>query len=85
MNQKTETMFSAPPTGQTVSLVDHCPCFSARRSLLAAQPICWFCKFAKFDLMADKLPESGICRHPVEQTAFKKETHRITNNPKEKR
>jgi hypothetical protein len=67
VNQKTETMFSAPPTGQTVSRVDHCPCFSARRSLLAAQPICWFCKFAKFDLFADKLPESGICKHPVEQ------------------
>jgi len=85
VNQKTETMFSAPPTGQAVSRGDHCPCFSARRSLLAAQPICWFCKFAKFDLFADKLPETGICRHPVEQTALNKENHKITDNPKEKR
>ena len=26
----------------------------------------------KFDLFSDKLPETGICRHPVEQNASKK-------------
>lgn len=64
MSRKVHTEFPAPPAGQTVSAFDHCPCFSARKSLLAVQPICWFCRFAKFDLFADKLPENGICRHP---------------------
>ena len=67
MDTKNHTEFSTPPIGSEVSRFDHCPCFSARRSLLAAEPICWFCRFAKFDLFSDKLPESGVCKHPVEQ------------------
>ena len=66
------TEFSTPPTRKNVSRFDHCPCFSARSSLLATEPICWFCRFAKFDLFADKLPESGVCKHPVEQAENKK-------------
>ena len=72
MNTKKHTEFSTPPIGSKISRFDHCPCFSARRSLLATEPICWFCRFAKFDLFADKLPESGVCKHPVEQAEDKK-------------
>ena len=35
--------------------------------LLAIDPICWFCKFAAFNLFSDKLPERGVCKHPEEQ------------------
>lgn len=56
-----------PPTGQKVTRFDHCPCFEERQSLLAIEPICWFCKFAAFDLFSDKLPECGVCKHPEEQ------------------
>ena len=63
-----------PPTGQTVTRFDHCPCFAERRSLLAIEPICWFCKFAAFDLFSDKLPESGICKHPEIQKESEKTT-----------
>jgi hypothetical protein len=72
MDTKNHTEFSTPPIGSEVSRFDHCPCFSARRSLLATEPICWFCRFAKFDLFADKLPERGVCKHPVEQTENEK-------------
>ena len=53
-----------PPTGQAVTRFDHCPCFAGRQSLLAIDQICWFCKFAAFDLFSDKLPEYGQCRYP---------------------
>ena len=59
--------YTSPPTGQTVTRFDRCPCFSERQSLLAIDPICWFCEFAAFDLFSDKLPEFGVCRHPEEQ------------------
>ena len=59
--------YARPPTGQTVTRFDHCPCFAERRSLLAPDPICWFCRFAVFDLFNDKLPECGVCKHPQEQ------------------
>ena len=72
MDMKNHTEFSTPPIGSEVSRFDHCPCFSARRSLLAAEPICWFCRFAKFDLFSDKLPENGVCKHPVEQAEHEK-------------
>ena len=49
------------PTVKTVSRFDNCPYFDGRKSLLAIEKICWFCKFAKFDLNSDKLPETGIC------------------------
>jgi len=57
-----------PPTGQTVTRFDHCPRFAGRQSLLAIDPICWFCKFAAFDLFSDKLPECGVCKHPEAQS-----------------
>lgn len=66
MDKKNHTEFLTPPIGKNVSRFDHCPYFSARKSFLVTEPICWFCRFAKFDLFSDKLPESGICRHPVE-------------------
>ena len=56
-----------PPAGQAVTRFDHCPCFSERKSILATDPICWFCKFAAFDLFSDKLPERGVCKYPEEQ------------------
>ena len=61
------TEYTSPPTGQTVTRFDHCPCFEERQSLLAIDHICWFCKFAAFDLFSDKLPECGICNHPEAQ------------------
>jgi len=57
------TEYPNPPTGHSVTRFDHCPCFLGRQSLLAPDPICWFCKFAAFDMFSDKLPESGICKH----------------------
>ena len=44
-----------------------CPCFSGRKSLLAIEPICWFCRYAGFDLKNDKLPERGVCLYPDAQ------------------
>ena len=34
---------------------------------MAIEPICWFCKYAGFDLKDDKLPEQGTCLYPKEQ------------------
>ena len=56
--------YQIPQTEKAVSRFDNCPCFDGRKSLLAIEPICWFCKYAKFDLNSDKLPESGICKYP---------------------
>lgn len=67
MDSKKHTEFLTPPIEKNISRFDHCPCFSARRSLFAIEPICWYCRFAKFNLFADKLPESGICKYPKEQ------------------
>ena len=53
--------------GQEITQHTTCPCFAGRRSLLAIEPICWFCRFAAFDLFSDQLPESGTCKHPEEQ------------------
>ena len=49
-------------SGQVITRFTTCPCFSERKSLFAIEPICWFCKYADFDLKNDKLPEFGVCR-----------------------
>ena len=67
MGPEVNMEYCNPPTGQTVTRFDHCPCFAERQSLLAVDSICWFCKYAAFDLFSDKLPESGICRYPEAQ------------------
>lgn len=67
MDKVKRTEYGSPPTEQAITRFDHCPCFDGRKSLLAIEPICWFCKFAKFDLNSDKLPESGVCIYPKEQ------------------
>ena len=67
MSPNVYTEYTSPPTGQTVTRFAHCPRFAERASLLAPDPICWFCKFAAFDLFSDKLPECGVCRYPEEQ------------------
>ena len=67
MDKLKRTEYGIPPTKQAITRFDHCPCFDGRKSLLAIEPICWFCKFAKFDLNSDKLPESGVCIYPKEQ------------------
>lgn len=51
-------------SGQIIARSATCSCFSARKSLLAIEPICWFCKYADFDLKDDKLPEMGTCKYP---------------------
>ena len=54
--------------GQEITRKDTCPCFSKRQSMFAIEEICWFCRFAGFDLKDDKLPERGICLYsPKEQ------------------
>jgi hypothetical protein len=58
------TEYVKPPTDKMVSRFDNCPYFDGRKSLLAIEKICWFCKYAKFDLNSDKLPETGICKYP---------------------
>ena len=67
METKTNVEYVSPPTDKTVSRFDNCPCFDGRKSLLAIEPICWFCKYAKFDLNSDKLPEFGTCKYPENQ------------------
>ena len=59
---------NASRSGQQIARRDSCACFSGRNSLLAIEPICWFCKYAAFDLKSDKLPEQGFCRYPIEQS-----------------
>ena len=51
-------------SGQIIARSATCSQFSARKSLLAIEPICWFCKYADFDLKDDKLPETGTCKYP---------------------
>lgn len=53
--------------GQEITQHTTCPCFAGRRSLLAIEPICWFCRYASFYLKSDKLPERGFCCYPEEQ------------------
>ena len=67
MNRNIPEEYIQPPTGQQVTRFDHCPCFAGRQSMFAIDSICWFCKYAAFDLFSDKLPESGVCRHLEEQ------------------
>ena len=59
---------NASKSGQEITRTDTCPCFSGRKSILAIEPICWFCQYAKYDLNSDKLPETGICQYPQVQT-----------------
>lgn len=54
-------------SGQEIKRSDTCPCFAGRKSILAIEPICWFCRFAGFDLKDDKLPERGVCRYSEKQ------------------
>ena len=51
-------------SGQIITRSATCSQFDARKSLLAIETICWFCKYADFDLKDDKLPEKGICKYP---------------------
>ena len=72
MSPDTCIEYITPPTGQNVARFDHCPGFSGRQSLLPIEPICWFCKFAAFDLFSDKLPENGICHHHMDSLSAEK-------------
>ena len=72
MNTTNYKKRNVPPTDETVSRFDNCPCFEGRKSLLAIEPICWFCRYAKFDLNSDKLPESGVCKYPEIQNEKEK-------------
>ena len=67
MDKVNRSKYGSPPTDKTVSRFDSCPCFDGRKSLLPIEPICWFCKYAFFDLNSDKLPESGVCKYPENQ------------------
>ena len=63
-----KTEFERPPTGQVVARLDHCPCFEARKRLLPSDDICWFCRYAEYDLSSRALPETGLCKYPETQT-----------------
>lgn len=67
MSPEIKKEYTSPPAGKMVTRFDHCSCFAGRQSLLAIDPICWFCLYADFDLFSDKLPEYGICKYPEEQ------------------
>ena len=67
MKQTAHKEHIIPPAGQRITRFAHCPCFAERRTMLVADPICWFCRFASFDLFSDKLPECGVCYHPEAQ------------------
>ncbi len=54
-------------SGQEITRDTTCPCFEGRKSMFAIEPICWFCRYAGFDLNDDKLPERGTCCYPKEQ------------------
>lgn len=41
-----------------------CENFTPRKSIFSIDGICWFCRYAAFDMSADELPESGSCRYP---------------------
>ena len=72
METKANVKYGSPPTEQAITRFDSCPCFDGRKSLLAIEPICWFCKYAFFDLNSDKLPESGVCKYPEIQNEKEK-------------
>ena len=57
---------------QEITRYDTCPYFSKRQSILAIEKICWFCRFAGFDLKDDKLPEHGICLYQISEQKNKK-------------
>ena len=42
-------------SGQEITRDTTCPCFEGRKSMFAIEPICWFCRYAGFDLNDDKL------------------------------
>ena len=50
--------------GKEITRHTTCEDFMPRESILAIDKICWFCKYAKFDISAGKLPENGICKYP---------------------
>ena len=57
-----------PYTDKEITRQTTCSCFKGRQSLLAIEPICWFCRYAKYDLESNNLPQMGICKYPDEQT-----------------
>ena len=63
---------SSNKTGKEITPKGTCPYFTGRKSILAIEPICWFCRYAGFDLNDDKLPEKGVCLHPKDQTGKEK-------------
>ena len=56
---------TCPYRDKEIARYTTCSCFKGRRSILAIEPICWFCQYAQYDLNSDKLPETGICRYPL--------------------
>ena len=65
MNPEIHTEYESPPTGQTVRRFDHCSCFSERQSLLAIDPICWFCKWADFRADTAVYRHTSVCRNEI--------------------
>ena len=54
--------------GKEITRFTVCENFTPRKSMLSVDKICWFCRYAEFDISADKLPENGICKYPNIQT-----------------
>ena len=68
------TEYASLSAGQTVSRFDRYPCFAKRQNRIPIDPICWFGKFAAFDLFSDKLPEYGLCKYPEAQSCWEEIT-----------
>ena len=51
-------------SGAEITRMTTCNHFVQRNSILPIEHVCWFCRYAKFDLSLEKLPENGICGYP---------------------
>ena len=47
-----------------ISRTNLCGHFVPRHSFVPIEQVCWFCRYAQFDLSAEQLPENGQCKYP---------------------
>ncbi len=64
MQTKNDSSVESSKSGKSITRFDTCLCFAVRKSLIPSDKICWFCRYADFDMTSDTLPETGICRYP---------------------
>ena len=54
--------------GKEITRHTACENFAPRKSILSGDKVCWFCRYADFDISEEQLPEDGICKYPNIQT-----------------